>query len=552
MHDISQLSEGNNMSKDNTSFLTYQNTIPDVVSRFVFDHHAVIDPTGLIVTPQGFARPFYHEPTNTVGLMFSKTAANLFGDKKSDGKLYATSEQAQNCYIVSAYRCETERSAALESRREIKRLSKRLRNDLDNFCEDLNERNQKHFTAYVTDNITTNGSLTYEIIKTRKGYNVVLNLASERRDGGFVPYDIEDKSLSGYFSRLSQTVAKCKTYEEAKVARRKHWDKMAAEYWDQKDVYKGRGKLFMAKKLMADFVNTTTHHASTFVITTAGVSGLMMLYKPEYTVPAAVVGTVVHTAAHITTEKSKESVEHGYKKRREDRHRLDIKKHKHGVDASDHFKVQTKQELTKICPHIDWTRFSAEEFMFPGTDEMSLLRNREQLQSNLKATSLEGHLLFMHQRGFSSECNLIDRRTRLDTFQSGIVRLMHERNDGTIVVYGQYIPEMCTVESQRLPQNYIDMFEGGIVRVEYDPSKSTFSTGLIGSKIVSHKDMIQEVERDFLYYSQTTIPWSIRSQAQDTIRGNFVDVDDANARLSASYKHTPRFVGSVALQPSMV
>ena len=165
-------------------------------------------------------------------------------------------------------------------------------------------------------------------------------------------------------------------------------------------------------------------------------------------------------------------------------------------------------------------------------EQFSLVKDREQIQDNLQAVGLAGHLMFMGQRGFSSEASISDLRTEMRVFQTGIVRFMHEKPNGQILVFAQYCPEQCKNEEQRLPQHYIDQFNNSIIRLEYDRHKSTFSEGLVSApENVSYKDMMREIEGDILFSQQKDISWDTRRTSIQNIYSAFTDTENRNACL---------------------
>jgi len=514
------------VTKTKEALRPYRDVIPDVISRFTFDHHAVINDTGLIVMPQGFARPFYHRQTNTMGLLFSKTANNLRGTVSKKGKMVATTDELERCYIIAARRCRGDVNTPFIQKRDKFKNEKFLRDKLDNFCTELGERNQKHFTGFMAGDIFTNGRLSYEIVKRKSGrYDVMLRLPTRRKDGSFVPFDVTGpKSLRAVFARVSLAVAKSETYEGARLALMKHWSVISSELWDEKNIFQGRGAFFKVKKFLANFVNTSLDHFVTFTGTTVAVGGVTAIFTPGLGIIGGIIGALSHTAMHVSAEKAVEGTYGRREKVRRAKQKLDIDAYDYECDVSDHFKIQNDENFLKLCPHLDLDRFSAEEFELPGLEDICLLKDREQTQNDLQDTCLAGHLLFMHERGFSSVCNMLDRRTEIRMFQSGIVRLMHEKPNGNIVVYAQYRPEVCLNESARLPEHYIKQFEKGIVRVEYNRREQNFSSGLINVQTnIDYSDMVKEVSSKFLFSTQSIVPWHISYKSYQCLYASFTE-----------------------------
>ena len=507
----------------------YRDAISDVIGRFDFDHHAVIDKDGVIVTPQGFARPFYHKKTNTVGLVFSKTANNLRGENfGAQGQNFAKTEDLERSYIIHARRLQGDCDAPIEKRKNKHNNEREMRKALDIFCAELGRRNQKHFTGFMAGDVFTNGVLKYHIIKRRSDrFDVMLRLPTRRKDGSFVPFDLDDKNkLRNHFAKVSLTVAKTATYEQARLAMQKHWGMMSSDLWDEKNIFNNKGGWFKTKKLAADVFNTTYDHAFTFGLTTLAIGGGTTAIKPELGLIGGVAGALAHAATHIAVEKSIDGATEvrAHRKTAEAKKKHKIDAYAFDKDVSDHFKIQCDENIAKLCPHIDLGRFPAEEFEWLNLKQFNMLRDREQVHQNLKDTCLAGHLLFMHQRGFSSTCSILDDKTELRLFQSGVVRLMHEKEDGNIVVFGQYRPDLCLNEKLRLPEHYIEQFKDGIVRVEYDRRGNFFFNSLIkDTENVAFADMIKEVEGQFLFRDQPIVPWEVNRKSRQALYNSFIN-----------------------------
>jgi hypothetical protein len=498
----------------------YHIGIADITSRFTFNHHPVPDRSGLIITPQGFGQPFFHRPTNTVGVLFSKIANNLQGRIFSDGRRVATAEQMEGCYIFGARRLKGNMNDPLSERENLHSVRRELRDDMDKARRELGERSRKHFTLYNSDNLYTNGRHIYEILDRKSGgFEVVFRMATYRPKGSFIPFDMNDKSLSSVFSRANKTIEVTETYEEARQVVARHWKALSSDLWSQRNIFVSQGNGVIAKKLASDLIHSGMHHGKQAVWSTFGVGTLYSAYNFLHGTSAGIwtgvalafSGAVTHTLVHLPVEMGLKEYFEMKSRSTEAKSKLDIDAYGHDVDVSDHFKIQTRENLAKVCPHIDMQRFNPEDFEFLSLDQFSLQKDREQVQDNLQAMSLAGHLLFMGQRGFSSQAHILDKRTELRLFQSGVVRVMHERKDGTMVVYAQYRPEMCNDNRLRLAQCHIDQFEGQIVRLEYDRTQPTFSRGLgKGIKKVSHESMIDEINNDLLFSRCNTASQEIR------------------------------------------
>lgn len=553
-------------AKEKDTLTDYHEDIPDIVSRFSFDHPAAIDESGLIDLPEGFARPFYHKPTNTVGLFFSKNSKNLQGLMAENGKVYAGKEALSRCYIIGARRSKGAADSDFNVRASYHSNRRALRDDLDSFCKEMHARNQKHFTLFGAESrdvhpallhlpsmgkekarkndVFTNGRLAYLLRQDSKGrYEVSFLAPTRRKDGSFVPVDLPEKwSLRRAFSKVSRKVAVTNSYEGARYALMRHWGEVSSRLWDEKNLYAHESTAFKAKKLAADFVNVSHDHMATFVGATLMIGGAMSIYNPQLGLLGGISGALAHAVAHMAIEKTIEGSYQARQKAREARQKFNIEAYGYNSDVADHFKIQTAENIAKLCPHVDQQRFDAGEFAFLTDRQFSLLRDREEtVKENPRIGSLSRHLLFMHQRGFSSTCTFLDRRTRLDMFQSGIIRFMHEKKGGNILVFAQYRPDLCLTENLRLPEYYIDQFEGGIIRLEYDRRQKDLTRALVGKReAVSHAGAIREIERDCLFSMQPDVPWFARQKSMQAVYSAFSNPDDKRVSgFSKSIRRNP-------------
>lgn len=512
----------------------YHDRITDITSRFSFTHHPVPDNDGLIATPQGFGRPFYHRATNTVGVLYSKTANNLQGRQLADGRIVAARDELERCYIFSARRARGDESEPLEQRANAHTMRRETREDFDVARRTLGVKSRKHYTLYGADNIYTNGRHMYEIIKNRKGdgYRVVLKLSTRREGGGFVPFDPNDKSLRGFFSHASKTLAKTRTHEQAREVISQHWEKLSSDLWENKNIFFENGKGMTAKKLLCDFANVAINKGPRIAWSTAIVGGI---FAVKYGMALGVVGglvaglssTLIHTAVHLPVEFGVDEFADAKRRSKELKGKQNIEAFGYDADVSDHFKIQTPENLAKLCPHIDLERFLAKEFEFLPLDMFDLRKDREQVQETLQSVSLAGHLMFMGQRGISSEAFIADEKSELHKFQSGVVRYMHEKPNGNVVVFAQYRPELCKNDGLRLPQEYIAQFGNNIMRMEYDRRQESFTECLVDDLApVQYNDMVREIESEHLFTRYKDISWDTKSKTMQGIFHNFVPPQD--------------------------
>lgn len=519
----------------NHPLASYHEAIADITSHFTFNHHPVPDRSGLMSTPQGFGQPFFHRPTNTVGVLFSKISNNLLG-REVDGRRVINAEQMKGCYIFGARRLKGDVDDALSERPNFHRVIRNLREDMDVARRKLGERSRKHLTLYNADNLYTNGRHVYEILPTENGkFDVVFHMATYRKDGSFVPFDMNDKSLRGKFARATKRIQTTDRIEDARKIVAEHWKAFSSDLWSQRNIFMRQGKGVIAQRVLSDLVDFGSNHGKRVLLSTVIVGGAFGAYSLRHgaaagafaAVAAGFAGALGHTLVHASVEVGLKEYFERRAKSREAKSKLDITAYGFDRDVSDHFKIQTPENLAKICTHIDMERFKPEEFELLSREQFSLQKDRELAQDSLQANSLPGHLLYMGQRGFSSQARILDSRTESRTelreFQSGIIRLMQERKDGTIVVYGQYRPEICDNDDLRLGECHIEQFGGKIVRLEYNRDKPTFAEGCKGMKTVSYQDMMQEVEAEILFSSQKPDLEDVWTQSCNAIREAFSD-----------------------------
>lgn len=509
----------------------YHEAIADTTSRFTFNHHPVPDPTGLMSTPQGFGQPFFHRPTNTVGVLFSKISNNLQGRVLPDGRRVADAKQMKGCYIFGARRLKGDVDEPLSARPNLHRVIRNLREDMDVARRELGTRSRKHLTLYNADNLYTNGRHVYEILPTKNGkFDVMFYMAAYRKDGSFIPFDMNDNSLHGKFARATKRIETVDTLEAARETVAHHWKAFSSDLWSQRNIFMRQGKRVIGQRILSDLVDFGSNHGKRVILSTIIVGGGFGAYSLRHgaaagafaAVAAGFAGALGHSLAHASVEVGLKEYFERRAKSLEAKSKLEITAYGFDSDVSDHFKIQTPENLAKVCPHIDLQRFNPEDFELLSLDQFSLQKDRELAQDNLQPNSLAGHLLFMGQRGFSSQAHILDQRTELRLFQSGVTRLMHEREDGIIVVHAQYRPEMCTDDRLRLAQCHINQFEGQIVRLEYNRDQPTFSKGIgEGLKAVSYESMMDEIEDEVLFAGQEPISEDVWTQSCEAISTAF-------------------------------
>ncbi|PCK00243.1 MAG: hypothetical protein COA45_00205 [Zetaproteobacteria bacterium] len=503
---------------------------------------------GTYITPHGgAARVAYHDETNTLCLIASKTAVNLRGERTEDGGVGATEDGLSKSYIISAYRLKDDGS-------NFDRVKLKLREALQNYDLELGKRAKKHFGQFSASfkqepsiskdvdevkftEVFTNGYAAYLLHRTqtsdgsdfKEECDAEFYASVKRHDGHFVPMNFNGSAFSIDVSKVSKSVVEKKSYIGARDTINSHWGRVSSRLWDQEPLYAGEGVGFLTKIGAAGFLNYI-NDSKKYVFPTAAVSAAVFAKNPALGVTTAVGLTVGHTFLHKMADGGFHGFLHTYNKVKEARKRVNIEDYSFDEDTSDYFKIHTRNNLSseKIAPKMDMKRFSAEEFSFLNAQQSGLMHNHTEVEDGLRPEDVRSLLLFGHQRGFTSTVGFLDKSTRIDAFQNGIMRVMHNQPDGKVVVHAQYQPKLCTNEALRLPQVYIDQFEGGILRLEYDPAGDRFKDSVQVDVNVPVGQVIKELCHVQLFRNQSYTDQNVQQRSRDIVSELFAPVIDVN------------------------
>ncbi len=550
--------------------VTMNARVPTIVGRFNFERMSSVvgrsntddsrlggvttDPDihdGTIVTSHGYARYALHKPTNTICLIASKASANIQGIMQNSGEIIATKDGLAKSYIISAYRLS-------EEGQNIYAIAPKLRRDLKRFGEDLGERSEKHFTLYGASfderdvdpdiaakeskgkaksknknknknknsvqefEIYTNGRLAYHIMKRKGAYEVSFHAPTRRKDGSFVPINLQDKGLSRYFGSVSKNIAKEKTYQEAHHKMMVHWQRISSKLWDETNIFEGEGRRFNARKTLADIYNHAADHGPRTVAVTLLVGLLTGIINPAYGLITGMIAAITHTAMDIVVDEGYLASKQALERTKEAKRKLDISAYDFDKSAADHFKIQTQNNINKLCSKMDLERFKAEDFVFLTSKHSGVLRDHEQVMDGFRPSSLRAHLIAVHQRGFSSSCVLPDPHTRVDAFQSGLIRFLHEKANGEIVVYARYRPDACLVDALRLPADKIATMGDDIWRFTYDRKHDNFHNAFKRDvRKITLDEMIEDIGQNMLFRDRPEVDEDVKKRSLGAIRCYF-------------------------------
>lgn len=529
----------------------FNHNIPAVISRFTFDRPArvvgrsttddsmlgsILDPdihNGTIVHSNGYARLARHKPTGAICLITSKSSVNLQGEMQEDGTICATHHGLASSYISAAYRSNG-------SNDDIHRLVPKLRRDSARFFEDLGERSEKHFTLYGAAvekeegyknkadsdhvEIYTNGRLSYAMERKGKKYIVRFHAPTQRKGGSFIPVHNQQKGLSRLFASVSKEITRADSYEQAYDDMMRHWQLLSSKLWDEKNIFSGEGRLFRTKKLAADVANHILDNGPRIAAVTVAVgviTGLVFMNKYGG-ILGGVAAAAIHAALDIILDEGYMASSETVKQAKEARKKLDIDAYDYSENCADHFKIQTPDNINRLCAKMDLQRFKAEDFEFLNAQQSQMLQDHDQVMDGFRPSSLRAHLLCAHQRGFSSSCFLPDPYTRVDAMQSGLTRLLHEKQDGTIVLFSRYRPDICVDERLRLPEDKRERMGDKIWRFEYERERDNFHHAFKRTaKDLTVDDMMAEVQQDILFRDQPDIDQAAKSRSCEAIRKLF-------------------------------
>lgn len=494
--------------------------------------------SGRVVTPQGFAALLYHEKTGTLSLATSKSAANLRGVRQKDGRILADAGMAK-AYIIHSRK--SDRTGA-----NFRLNSLAMRAPLHRYCTTMGERNHKHSTLFGastklfdgrnTHEIYTNGRLAYSLDPAQKKHEIVFHAPVRRENGSFVPVRLGSRGLSSWAwtpeMGITKVISKNRTYEESRHDLAYHWQAVSSRLWDQKSLHAGEGTVMAVKRMAAGFPDYIMRQKAS-VIASGAMGAYAAMESHQF---GLVTGLLVagHVVAHLAIEGGVEETASAGRMLKEARRRQNIDMYPSNDDVSDHFKIKTRENIAKLCPHIDLKQFPPEEFEIIQAHECYLLPDNEKPEDGLRPVSLRGHLLSAHQRGFSSTCMIPDSSSALNIFQSGLLRFMNARPDGNILIYAGDREDACTLPDMRLPENFRKRFrdaQGGntFVRILYDPRKE-FTRSFSENEHVGFEAMMQEISSEVLFKNQAGLSRDVKERSLRAIAQAFRVPEPQSAR----------------------
>lgn len=490
--------------------------------------------SGLVVNTHGFYRLARHKPTGALCLFAAKRSSDLRGVRQSDNTIRGEAKGLGNAYIIAAYRSTGDNSDiyrhADDMRAEIRRhgeeLGRRSQRDFTLFSARLSELDpgSRHYNADTLTEMYTNGRLAYLIDGKKHDYEVRFYAPTRLRDGQLVPVSLGQHSLVGKFAYVSKRVALTSSYEDARAALARHWQGVSSRLWDERSIYRNEGVGLNLKRAFSAAADYVTEYKIAAISTLIVGSGLSVV-KPAAGIGTGIAIAAAHTAAHTLSDEGISASINTYQRARKARQRQQIEAYNYGENATDHFSIQTADYIGRQSPKLDLERFDANEFEFLEAHRCGLLRDHESAIDGFQPDSLRGHLISAHQRGFTTQCMLLDKHTRLDIFQSGMVRLMHEMTDGNVLIYTRDRPDACLSAQLRMPDDTQQRFGQDIQRIIYEPRRSDFRNAFNGhSGTVTQAAVVEDMQAR-LFRDQPNLSEAVKRRSRDAIHYAFAEPD---------------------------
>lgn len=508
-----------------------------------------------ITTHGGAARVAFHTPSETYCLISSKTAVNLRGNRDEDSHIIASDTGLSKSYILAAYRIKSDGS----NRDQVKA---KLSDALDQYNREAGKRSKKLFTQYAArftadepvhkspdkvefSEIFTNGYASYLVNGQKNKTNSLVegmcsadfyvsvkrdvDITAEGRKERFVPMNFKPNFWNSDITKISKPLSDADGYASLRAKIDDHWSGskkrkgVASRLWDQDSLYKGEG-FGVFNRSRAITVNYINKHKKS-VFATAGVAGVLFAINPAAGIAVITLGAAAHTLGEKLAHGTFDGIETGFDRVKRAQKRKNIEDYSFTEDCSDYFKIQTENNLSpeKIAPKMDMERFDSQEFVFEKFETLPL-RSNMAVENGLRPEDIRSLLLLGHQRGFTSTVTFLDRNTRVDAFQNGIMRVMHKQlgEEGKVVVHAQYRPDLCTNDNVRLPQVYIDQFENGLIRMEYNPAQDSFKDSMKVEAGISQSQAVHEIRHVQLFRSQSYTNKEVKDRSMSIVSELFL------------------------------
>ncbi len=553
------------MTKVNYDPATELNThTPAIVQRFGFERPEITvgrstledkaDPeiySGTIVTSYGYYRMVRHIPTGAIAAVHSKSPSNLRGTKDEDGRIIADHEGLSKSYLVPKTGFKTNGKDedtyihARKIRREIRKYGRDLaeRSETEHTlygAEINNPEDAKHrlFNTDTPTEIWSNGRVAYLIDKTRYGqWQVTFYAPTKEEDGKFVPVTMGTTKLKDLFGKASRTIRVTKEYDDAREAMAQHWQSISSKLWDEENIYKGEGFKMRTTKALSSLFNTVTENKYALAALVP-FGAALAAFKPTLGILGALAYVTQHFVFHEMFSEGLKTSAETYKRVKRAKNRLSLDSYPQHGNVNDHFLVQTSANIKKKSPKIDLERFPAEEWEFLNAKQSSMVRDHEFAVDGFHPDSMKDQIMSMHQRGFSSTCVLPDDYTRVDMFQNGLVRLMHQKPDGQIRIYAGYRADLCTNKERPLPKEIIAKLKDGIVEFDYDRRRPDFNHAFL-QRAVNVDEMMDGFLTEHLFKADKELPDEAKERTMERIKNIFSRCAGVTAPAEYITKHTP-------------
>lgn len=470
--------------------------------------------SGMIAAASGFARFGYHKDSHSIIMITSKTPVNLRGQRQDDGRILLSQEQLDRCYVPYAYRLKSGR----ENEREI---FARFKQNAQFYFNDVGARANKHFgvfsagysmptpTIFNPDKVEygevrLNSAAVYLLKNEADQFKAEFHVSAMRDvgEGGeerFKPFDPHRQStfMDSHISHISKTVFEGQNRLEVKAKMNRHILQTLSKMWDEHDLYDESG--FGFRGVRAKAVNYIYENKKSVLVSAASTT-FFFTYGVAVGATSAFLNALGHTIAHGFIHEGVDKSFAARRKIKENLKKKSIEAFSFKENCAAFFQEHTEDNMRRRNPKA--RKDISGDIEMLTAESLEKMVDHLTLNNSLQLESLRGLMLYAHQRGFPFHRMILDKRSEVEVYASGMILFRHEHPDGKTILFGQYRPEACMGEQFRLPEVYIRQFKDGIVRLEYDRQAENFSSAFQMKEGVPYFEAVNEAQ-DLLFSPKT-------------------------------------------------
>lgn len=470
--------------------------------------------SGMIAAASGFARFGYHKDTNSIVMITSKTPVNLRGQRQDDGRILISQDQLDRCYVPYAYRLK----AGRENERDV---FSRFKQNAQFYFNDVGARANKHFGVFSAGysmptptilnpdkieygEVRLNSAAVYLLRQNEDHFKAEFHVSAMRdigEDGEerFKPFDPHQHStfMNSHISHITKTVAEGEDRLSVKAKMSRHILQTLSKMWDEHDLYDEKGFGFRGQRAKA--VNYIYENKKSVLVSSASTM-FFFTYGVAAGATSAFLNAVGHTIAHGFIHEGVDKSIAARRKIKDNLKKKSIDAFSYQENCAAFFQEHTEDNMRRRNPKA--RKDIGGDIELLTADHLEKMVDHLSLNNSLQVESLRGLMLYAHQRGFPFHRMVLDKRSEVEVYASGMILFRHEHPDGKTILFGQYRPEACMGEQFRLPDVYVRQFKEGIVRLEYDRQAQNFSSAFQMREGVPYFDAINEAQ-DLLFSPKT-------------------------------------------------